>query len=90
MNREHPSLVLTVFVLVATAVLGLVLVWVNIERLDLAYECKQLERELGRRVDLHEKLVVERQYLLSPATLGAQAQRYGLKPPSREQIRVVP
>lgn len=88
--NQRPLLWLTVLLLVTTAVLGLVLVWVNIERLDLSYECKGLERELARRMDLHEKLVVERQYLLSPATLGAQAQRYGLKPPSREQIRVVP
>lgn len=73
-----------------TAGLGVVLVWVNIERLDLAYEVKQLERELARQSELREKLKVERHYLLSPAALRAKAEAHGLKPPAREQIRVVP
>jgi len=72
------------------AVLGLGVVWVNIERLDLAETCKALERELQRHQELYEKLVVERQYLLSPAVMRAKAETFGLKPPTREQIRVVP
>ncbi len=84
------SMTLTFVLGLVTAVLGMVLVWVNIERLDLAYEVKQLEREYARQKDLNEKLLVERHYLLSPAVLGAKAEAAGLKPPLREQIRVVP
>ena len=56
-----------------TIVLGLALVWVNIERVDLAYELKTLERELQEKQDQHSKLQVERHFLLAPASLRARA-----------------
>ncbi len=74
---------------VATIILGLALVWVNIERVDLAYELKTLERELQEKQDQHSKLQVERHYLLAPATLRARAEKAGLRPPSRDQIRIM-
>lgn len=75
------------FVFVVAIVLGLGLVWVNIERVDLAYELKTLERELQEKRDQHSKLQVERQYLLAPPTLRARAEGAGLRPPHRDQIR---
>jgi|JTFP01.1.fsa_nt_gb cell division protein FtsL len=74
---------------VATIILGLGLVWVNIERVDLAYELKTLERELQEKQDQNSKLQVERHYLLAPATLRARAEKAGLRPPGRDQIRIL-
>ncbi len=74
---------------VVTIILGLGLVWVNIERVDLAYELKILERELQEKQDQHSKLQVERHYLLAPATLRDRAEKAGLRPPRRDQIRTV-
>lgn len=73
----------------ATIVLGLGLVWVNIERVDLAYELKSLERELQSKQDQYSKLQVERHYLLAPTTLRERAEKAGLRPPHRDQIRMV-
>jgi cell division protein FtsL len=72
-----------------TIVLGLALVWVNIERVDLAYELKTLERELQEKQDQHSKLQVERHFLLAPASLRARAETAGLRPPNRDQIRTL-
>ena len=72
-----------------TIILGLALVWVNIERVDLAYELKVLERELQEKQDQHSKLQVELHYLLAPATLRDRAQKAGLQPPKRDQIRTM-
>lgn len=55
--------------------LGLGLVWVNIERVDLAYELKSLERELQEKQEQNSKLQVERHYLLAPATLSGRTDR---------------
>jgi cell division protein FtsL len=74
---------------VVTIILGLALVWVNIERVDLAYELKTLERELQEKQDQNSKLQVERHYLLAPATLRARAENAGLRPPRRDQIRIL-
>lgn len=78
-----------VIMFVVTFALGLSLVWVNIERVDLAYELKTLERELQEKRDQYAKLQVERHYLLAPATLRERAEKAGLRPPSREQIRML-
>lgn len=74
---------------VVTIILGLALVWVNIERVDLAYELKTLERELQEKQDQNSKLQVERHYLMAPATLRARAEVAGLRPPARDQIRIL-
>jgi len=74
---------------VVTIILGLGLVWVNIERVDLAYELKTLERELQEKQEQNSKLQVERHYLLAPATLRDRAEKAGLRPPRRDQIRTV-
>jgi len=72
-----------------TIVLGLTLVWVNIERVDHAYKLKALEREYQEMLEQHSKLQVELHYLLAPPTLRDRAEKAGLRPPARDQIRMV-
>lgn len=76
-------------VFVVTIILGLGLVWVNIERIDQAYKLKTLERELQEKQEQHSKLQVERHYLLAPTTLRDRAEKAGLRPPRRDQIRTM-
>lgn len=73
----------------STIGLGLALVWVNIERVDSAYELKSLERQYQEKMEQNSKLQVERHYLLAPATLRRRAEQAGLHPPSRDQIRML-
>lgn len=70
-------------------VLALSVVWVNIERVDLAYELKQLQTELERKTDLQAKLEVERMNLLSSARLRTLAEDCGLLPAGPGQIRTL-
>ena len=70
-------------------VLGLAVVWVNIERLDLAYELKQLQTELERKNDLQAKLEVERMNLLSSSRLRALAEENGLRQAEPGRIRLL-
>lgn len=70
-------------------VLALAVVWLNIERMDLAYELTQLQTELERKTDLHAKLEVERMNLLSSARLRVLAEESGLHPAGPGQIRTL-
>lgn len=72
-----------------TIVLGLTLVWVNIERVDQAYELKSLERVYQEKQEQNSKLQVELHYLLAPSTLRDRAEKAGLRPPTRDQIRMI-
>lgn len=69
--------------------LALGVVWLNIERVDLAYELKQLQTELERKKGLHAKLEVERMNLLSSARLRTLADEIGLLPAGPGQIRTL-
>lgn len=70
--------------------LGLLLVWCNIERLDLAYEIKRLEEEIEKGNELNAKLEVERDSLLSPYRLTDKALELGLRPARQGEIRKLP
>lgn len=70
-------------------VLGLMVVWVNIERLDLAYELKHLQTELERKTDLQAKLEVERMNLLSSSRLRTLAEESDLQQARPGQIRIL-
>ncbi|PTN33099.1 hypothetical protein C6366_15220 [Desulfonatronum sp. SC1] len=70
-------------------VLGLAVVWVNIERLDLAYELKQLQTELEQKNNLQAKLEVERMNLLSSSRLRALAEENELHQAEPGQIRIL-
>lgn len=82
------------FTVLALAGLALVLrlgqVWLNIERVDLAYGIESLEREVSKRSKLVEKLEVERDNLLSPYQLKRLAEKHGLGPAGPGQIRRLP
>ena len=89
MNESRGGLIVLVVMFVLTSVTGFALVWVNIERVDQAYELKSLERLYQEKLEQNSKLQVELQYLLAPLTLRARAEKVGLRPPTREQIRMV-
>lgn len=67
--------------------LGLGLVWCNIERLDLAYEMKVASEKLSEREAFVAKLEIERDNLVSPHRLRALARKYGLEPAGQGRLR---
>ncbi len=68
-------------------VLGLSLVWLNIERWDLAYRIERLEREMENKSALVAKLEVEKGNLISPQRIRELAQNFGLAQAKPGQIR---
>ncbi|NJB67759.1 hypothetical protein GGQ74_001399 [Desulfobaculum xiamenense] len=73
--------------LLLSLLLGLVMVWCNIERMDLAYNLKEQQDTLEEREALVAKLEVERDNLLSPHGLRQLAEELGLGPASPGRIR---
>ncbi|MBU1001987.1 MAG: hypothetical protein KKE73_05645 [Proteobacteria bacterium] len=67
--------------------LGLGLVWCNIERMDLAYGLKRQQVELERTEVLIAKLEMERNNLLSSHKLRSKAVELGLGPADQGQLR---
>lgn len=67
--------------------LGLGLTWVNIERVDMAYELKRLQTEIMAQEALISKLEVERNTMLTPERLRVLAGQYGLTQARPGQIR---
>ena len=68
-------------------VLGLGLVWSNIEQVDIAYRLKKLQDSLAERQTHFRKLGLERDNLLSPYRLNKKAEELGMRPASAAQIR---
>lgn len=90
MSKLH-GWVLAFFCAIAGAlVLGLSSVWLNIERMDLAYDLNKLEKELAARSSLATKLELERNNLISPYRLKRLATSYGLAPVGPGQMRLMP
>ena len=77
------------FSLALLLVFGLGLVWVNIERVDLAYELNKIQRQIDEMETLSAKLEVERNTLVTPARLRELAKEHGLGPARPGQIRRV-
>lgn len=73
--------------LLAGMVMGLTLVWSNIERMDTTYFINILQNEFRERRDLHAKLEVERERLLSPYELRRKAEEFGMREPRSDQVR---
>ncbi len=67
--------------------MSLVLVWVNIERMDTSYFINTLQIDIREKHSHQAKLEVEREYLLSPHELGRKAEALGLKQPKIGQVR---
>lgn len=82
--------VLAFFCAIAGAlVLALSSVWLNIERMDLAYDLNKLEKELAGRTALASKLELERNNLISPYRLKRLAEMYRLVPVGPGQMRLM-
>ncbi len=75
------------FSLFLMLVFGLGLVWLNMERVDLAYRIDQLQKGIEDKEALVAKLEVERNTLITPHRLRALARHYGLGPAKSGQIR---
>ena len=73
--------------LLVMLLLGLSLVWLRIERVDLAYILKQKQTELDNKESLVAKLVVERNTYLTPERLRQVAKAQGLGPVRPGQMR---
>ncbi len=67
--------------------MSLVLVWVNIERMDTSYFINSLQIDIKEKKAHMAKLEVEREYLLSPFELGRRAEMLGLHQPEMGQVR---
>ncbi|MHC1789891.1 hypothetical protein [Solidesulfovibrio sp.] len=70
-------------------IFGLGLVWLNIERVDLAYELNKMQRQIDEMEALSAKLEVERNTLITPSRLRELARDCGLGPARPGQIRRV-
>ena len=75
------------FSIVSALVLGLVVVWINIEQVDMAYNLKKMRMELNNAQRLTAKLEVKRDNLISPYRLSKQAEQMGMRPPEAGQQR---
>ena len=71
----------------AAAVCCVMLVWSNIERTDLSYFINLEGSRYKEKQEMHAKLLVERDSLLSPNELRARAQKLGMKQALPGQIR---
>ncbi len=80
---------LTAAACICSLVLGLTLVWLNIERVHMAYELKKLQAEANKLQDHAAKLMVERDNLLSPYRLRKLAAQYGLEEAGTGQMRMM-
>ena len=77
------------FSLALLLIFGLGLVWLNIERVDLAYELNKIQHEIDNVETLTAKLEVERNTLITPSRLREMATQYDLGPARPGQIRRV-
>ncbi len=73
--------------LLSCMVMGLILVWSNIERMDTTYFINMQQNALRERQSLQAKLEVERERLLSPYELRRKAKDFGMREPKPGQIR---
>ncbi|MBG0789459.1 MAG: hypothetical protein H0S80_03060 [Desulfovibrionaceae bacterium] len=88
MSKTDKTLLWMVLCLLGMALsLGLGAVWLNIERMDMAYDLRKMEKSLRQKEDLAEKLTVERNNLVSPYELKKLAGRLGLGVAAPGQIR---
>ena len=73
--------------LLACMVMGLVLVWSNIERTNTTYFTNIAQNTMRERRALRAKLEVERERLLSPYELRRRAEEFSMREPKPGQIR---
>ncbi len=76
-----------VFGTLSAMFMTLVLVWVNIERMDTNYFINKLMVSIQEKESHKTKLELEREFLLSPHELGRRAEALGMQQPKAGQIR---
>jgi cell division protein FtsL len=69
-----------------TLILGLALVWLNIELVGISYEIRDLQNRLQNERVLQDKLEVERMNLSSSYRLREKAEEMGLRPPKSGEV----
>ncbi|MDQ7834606.1 MAG: hypothetical protein RDU24_04425 [Humidesulfovibrio sp.] len=89
MSALRGTLLSFFFAIGGVMLLSLSSVWLNIERMDLAYDVNKLEKELSNRTALASKLELERNNLISPYRLKRLAATYGLGPVGPGQMRLM-
>ncbi len=72
---------------VASFLLSLMVVWINLKVIDLSYSIQRLEREFRDQRELKEKLTIELSNLTSRKRLLELAKKYRLKVPDIHRIR---
>ena len=90
MNKGRGStgwLVFIVLGVLSSLVMGLTMVWSNIERMDINYFINQIQASVRERQEHKAKLEMEREFLLSPNELGRKAAALGMRQPSPGQVR---
>lgn len=88
MSQVDKTLLWMILALLGAALtLGMGAVWLNIERMDLAYDLRKMEQSLGQKEDLAVKLTVERNNQVSPYRLKRLAGQQGLQVAAPGQIR---
>lgn len=86
-HKKHLWLA-TLLVLMGCAIgMGFGLVWLNVERNDLAYSLRQGYERRDALVDSNAKLENQRDALLSPHVLGERAKELGMRDATVNQIR---
>ncbi len=89
MSALKGSILAYFFAIGSVLLLSLSSVWLNIERMDLAYDLNKMEKELSNRTALASKLELERNNLISPYRLKRLAATYGLGPVGPGQMRLM-
>ena len=79
-----------IYFLVCSAImLILTIVWINIEKVDIAYTVHELQGDMLKKEALIEKLRVEQDTFFSPLQLLALAENFNLKPANPGQLRKI-
>lgn len=87
-KRGSTGWLLTIAIgILSCMVMSLVMVWINIERMDTSYFINILQVDVRERQAHKAKLEVEREHLLSPHELGRKADALGMRQPKAGQIR---
>lgn len=85
-GRDGRGLVLVLILSgLCLAALGLVLIWLNLQRTQMSYELRVLKAQVEDLTEFTAKLEVERAHLLS--RLGERARDMGLAPAKPGQTR---
>ncbi len=88
MSKTDKTLLWMTLTLLGVALtLGMGAVWLNIERMDLAYDLRKMEKSLDQKEHLAVKLTVERNNLISPYQLKKLAEKLQLGVAAPGQIR---